>query len=58
MSQVCCLDAGVRTFSECKESARMTFLKMILFFVKDQTRSPVEAAGGFTLIAVGTGLGF
>lgn len=45
-------------FSKCKESARMTFLKMILFFVKDQTQSPVEAAGGFTLIAVGTGLGF
>lgn len=33
-------------------------LKITLFFVKDQMQSLVKAAGGFTLISVGTGLGF
>lgn len=40
------------------ESARMILKKPHPFFVKDQTQSPAKAAGGFTLISIGTGLGF
>lgn len=39
VSQVCCLDAGVRRFSECKESARMILKNYILFLIRTRCKT-------------------